>query len=336
NLAYGYAKLDSGVYTGIKMETITSEKHTPILAAMGIRSSVEDMLKWSKALFASSGGQSMTSAANEGWSGVIPLKLIDKIWSPEWDRPIDDGYENNVSICNGWYRGHLPTAGLGYLGLIHRTAGEDPEYNAKYILGQGSKRKLFVGHSGNMNGYSSALFLFPETNSGVVALTNGMNLGDAADFAARIMIQALFNLKPYVDIVSLARREAQLHRKMYDDILVQWLANRDVIRKEADRQEYVGEYQGHNINISVVLREETGHLAMLLNSKPETLRNLEFFNQDAYSFQPTTRDEWLSQGMFDWDDWFVGVLQFQRNKAGKISEIYWEYEPDDGARFDKL
>ncbi|KAM0539624.1 hypothetical protein ACHAO7_011997 [Fusarium culmorum] len=129
-----------------------------------------------------------------------PLKQMREIWGPQWTRPTEDGFDNELAYCLGFYCAYTPTAALGYLGANHevRKQNEEP-FNKKYILGRESPRRFFIGHQGNANGYSSAVYLFPETKSAVVALTNGGNLGDAADFAAKIMIQALFDTKPNID-----------------------------------------------------------------------------------------------------------------------------------------
>ncbi|KAF7557275.1 hypothetical protein G7Z17_g774 [Cylindrodendrum hubeiense] len=336
NQAHGYAKLENGDYSKIDTANFTTGHHTPILAAMGMRSSVRDMLKWSKAVLAAGKGDQYLPLHGEALHPENPLRHIDEAWSAEWVGLVDDDFNDDFAYGKGWYRGYLPTVGLGYMGVNHKTSEEDPEYNMKYILGRDSEKKFFVGHNGNMNGYASALYLFPETNSGVIALANGMNLGDAADFAAKIMLQALFDLQPHVDILELAKREAHLHKKMYNDIIDKWLAHRNIIQEEANLEDYVGNYEGYSTMLNIILRKETGHLALMLNSNLATMCDLELFNRDQFSFQPTTRDAWLSQGMIDWDEWFVGVLRFKRDNAGKIEGLSWEYEPSDTAWFKRI
>ncbi|KIL89243.1 hypothetical protein FAVG1_07637 [Fusarium avenaceum] len=329
NRAHGYAKLDTGEYRKLRSgDTYTRDDHSPLLGVIGLQSSIVDLLKFSAAMI-----EAYTS--EKGGLGSLhgstnPLRQMLEIWGPQWTRPMQDGFKNELAYCMGWYSGYMPTAGLGYMGTNHEVRKKDQEaFNRKYILGRKLTPKFFVGHQGNANGYSSAMYLFPETKSAVVALTNGGNLGDAADFTAKIMIQALFDTKPYVDYLELAQEEAKLHRHWYKQLLVDWLAYSDVMRKEADLDDYVGNYIWSNVTVNIFKCEETGHLALTINGHQDSRCNLEFYAKDAYSFTPRTRDEWLYRGMMDWEHYFVGNLHFVRDAAGVVKKLNWKYEPDE-------
>ncbi|KAF4970344.1 hypothetical protein FSARC_2600 [Fusarium sarcochroum] len=334
NRAHGYAKLENGDYTRLRSgDTYTREDHSPVLSFIGMQSSVVDLLKFSAAMMEAYGAE---EAEQEGKVSANPLKQMSTIWRGQWTRPMDDGFDNQLAYCLGWYSGYMPTAGVGYMGTNHKVRNKDrAAFNSRYILGRDSPRRFFVAHQGNANGYSSAIYLFPDTNSAVVALSNGGNLGDASDFAAKIMIQALFDTKPHIDYLELAKEEAHLHRRWYQDVLVDWLANSDVMHKEADLEGYVGNYCGYNTAVNIFERKETGHLAITINGHAESQCDLEFYGPDAYSFQPRTRDEWLSKGMMDWEHYFVGVLKFSRGTSGCINGFRWEYEPGDVAWFSR-
>ncbi|KAI1075019.1 hypothetical protein F5B20DRAFT_561525 [Whalleya microplaca] len=311
-----YAKLRDESFAEVKTPGFTDEKNTPTLAAVGVRSSVSDMLTWAKALLEAQVSRS-TPAGN-------PIRELSAIWSPQSE------VEPGVNYCFGWYRGHLPGAGFGAIGHNHRVREQNPdEYNKRYVLGRESGALPFIGHSGNCSGFASSMYVFPETSSAVVAMANGMDLGDAADVAVKIFTQALFDLKPQVDLLELAQKEAQLHQKWFEDILVEWCEDRDITQKEAGLQDYVGDYEGFGIRINVFLREETGRLAFTLNSVPQSLCDLEYYrkdNFDVYSFLPLNRDAWLTRAMFDWDYYAVGLFYFARNKKQKVYGLSWMYE----------
>ncbi|KAF4459673.1 penicillin-binding [Fusarium albosuccineum] len=333
--AHGYAKLGNGDYVRLNTgDAYTTENHAPVLGFIGVQSSVVDLLKFSAA--------SMDAFAQEqdGIETTVqanPLKEMSTIWNVQWTRPTEDGFDNQLAFALGWYRGYLPTSGLGYVGMNYRVKDQDTaEYDRRYILGRDSPRRFFVGHQGNANGYASAMYLAPESKSAVVALSNGQNLGDAADFAAKIMLQALFDTKPHVDHLELARKEAALHRHWYEDVLVDWLAHSDVVHKERPLSDYVGDYHGYNTTVSIFEREETGHLALTINGHTESMCDLELYAQDQYSFLPRTRDVWLKNGMMDYEHYFVGVLRFRRDSSGTIEGLKWEYEPEDVAWFSKV
>jgi hypothetical protein len=73
-----------------------------------------------------------------------------------------------------------------------------------------------------MNGSSCNISLFPSDQCAIVACANGNTDGDAADWATKIIAQALFDLKPEIDFVSLAEAEAVARREDYDRILSDW------------------------------------------------------------------------------------------------------------------
>ncbi|KAF4972995.1 hypothetical protein FSARC_572 [Fusarium sarcochroum] len=332
NRAHGYAKLENGNYSRLRSgDTYTRGDHSPILSSIGLQSSVVDLLKFSAAMLEAYASE---EAEEEGKVSANPLKQMSTIWSGQWTRPIDDGFDNQLAYCLGWYSGYMPTAGLGYMGTNHKVRNQDrAAFNSRYILGRDSPRRFFIAHQGNANGYSSAIYLFPDTNSAVVALSNGGNLGDASDFAAKIMIQALFDTKPFIDYLELARKEAHFHRRWHQEVLVDWLAHSDVMHAEADLGGYVGNYRGLSTIVNIFERKETGHLAMTINSQAESLCDLEFYKPDTYSFQPRTRDEWLRKGMMDWRHYATGILNFSRDTGGSIDGFNWEYEREEVAWF---
>lgn len=327
--AHGYAKLDTGEYRKLRPgDTYTRDDHSPLLGVIGLQSSIVDLLKFSAAMIEAYSSEKGGSGSRDGSNN--PLRQMLEIWGPQWTRPMQDGFDNELAYCMGWYSGYTPTAGLGYMGTNHEVRKQDQEvFNSKYILGRESPRRFFVGNQGNANGYSSAMYLFPETKSAVVALTNGGNLGDAADFTAKIMIQALFDTKPYIDYLKLAQEEAKLHRHWHKQLLVDWLAHSDIMRKEADLNDYVGNYIWSNITVNIFKCEETEHLALTINGHQDSRCNLEFYAEDAYSFTPRTRDEWLYKGMMDWKHYFVGNIQFGRDEHGIVDRLNWKYEPDE-------
>ncbi|CAF3526023.1 unnamed protein product [Fusarium graminearum] len=329
NRAHGYAKLDSGEYKKLKSgDTYTRDDHSPLLGAIGVQSSIVDLLNFSAAMMDAyisekDGSSSLKESTN-------PLRQMQEVWGPQWTRPTEDGFDNELAYCMGWYSGYMPTAGLGYMGTNHEVKKKDQKaFNRKYILGRESPRRFFIGHQGNANGYSSAMYLFPGTKSAVVALTNGGNLGDAADFAAKVMIQALFDAKPSIDYLELAQEEADLHRQWHMQLLVDWLAHSDVMQKEAELHEYVGNYLWSNVTVNIFICEEKNRLALTINGNQDSRCNLEFYAKDVYSFTPRTRDEWLYKGMMDWEHYFVGNVHFRRGPTGVVNGLNWQYEPDE-------
>ena len=75
-----------------------------------------------------------------------------------------------------------------------------------------------------MNGFDCTILLFPSEQCAVVACANGNSDGDAADWAARMTSQELFDLVPRVDFVTLADEKA-IAREDYGRMLREWEDN---------------------------------------------------------------------------------------------------------------
>ncbi|KAI1326296.1 beta-lactamase/transpeptidase-like protein [Xylariaceae sp. FL0255] len=319
NAAHGYVTLEDGSFAQVESSLFTDNKNSPTLAAVGIRSSIKDMLIWCAALLNSQGENTMNIPA---------VRELSEIWKPQAE--IMSGL---LQYCLGWYRGHLPSYGLGGIGLNYRTRNHDLDfYEREYVLGRDSPRLDFIGHCGNASGFASSIHVFPATSSAIVAMTNGLNGADAADFAVQLFTQALFDLKPSVQILQLAEEEMKHYRWYYEDMVMDWLKFRDISSREPDVKDFVGIYKGFGIHIDVFVREETGRLALTFNSLEKSMCDLEFYSKnnkyEVYSFFPLKRDEWLSRAMTDWDDFRVGLFYFSRKSdSRKVNCFAWLYEP---------
>ncbi|RYP70452.1 hypothetical protein DL769_004962 [Monosporascus sp. CRB-8-3] len=318
NRAHGYAKLRDQSYVKIDTDSFTNSNDSATLSVIGIRSSIEDMLIWLKAL--------LKSSCSNRTEMDDPIRQLSVIWNTQVEIGHDLGY------CLGWYRGHLPSPGFGGISMNHKTLAHDPDlYMRNYLIGRGNPPKVFIGHSGTASGFACSAYVFPETSSAIVAMANGIDLGDAADFTVKLFTQALFDFKPRVDILQFARQEANHRESFFERILLDWLEFRNVSPRESGLDDFVGDYEGFSISINVFIRQETGRLAFTLNSLEKSLCNLEFYSKDdefeIYSFMPLKRDEWLARGMIDWDGYAVGLLYFTRDQdTGKVDALCWLYE----------
>ncbi|KAI0867606.1 beta-lactamase/transpeptidase-like protein [Hypoxylon argillaceum] len=162
-------------------------KDTFFEPAGGLYSNVDDMLKWAKAVLLAE------TSPSDG-----PLRNIPAIISNQvpLHRPSHDFHFYGL----GWIRTQLP----GVVGL----QGDNPELlplKDLPILGAGDSPMMMYYHQGSAMGYYSTLFLFPETESAIVVLTNSIPLNDAADWIAQAYAAALFNFPKPANYVALAK-----------------------------------------------------------------------------------------------------------------------------------
>jgi CubicO group peptidase (beta-lactamase class C family) len=326
NLAYPYAMREDGSFARIRSDEWTSEEATSVLAAFGIRSSVNDMLKWATAILVAEKAETLGQDDQKGEKN--PLREMATIRRAYWTRPTEDEYQNESAFCMGWFRGVMPSAQVGWGSFNSRTKFNKEKSYLNFIIGRDSPKRLFIKHHGILEASAAVITTFPETQSAVIAMTNGLNRGDAADWAAQIMIQSLFNLQPTINFKPLIDLEAKLRYADYNDtVLVPWLEHRNVGESEMNLQEFLGEYEGWAMTLEVILGD-TGSLKLVFNGRDDMPVSLDYYNKDQYTFLPASRDEWVAGGYLDFDNYMMFVLDFKRDENGKINGLWWMW--DDG------
>ena len=331
-LADGYALLDDGTFVQVPVEW-TSETHTSVLAPYGIRSSVHDVLIWCAA-WLSAEEHGMTRERPEALRSVLsnPLRQVPRILKPAWMRPFEDPYQNESAYCIAWLRAVMPTAALNWGAVNNRTVHDKDRTYLQYILGTQSPNRVVYKHTGIAYNTVSALFLFPETQSAVIALSNGRRNGDASDFAAQLLIQELFDLQPRVDVLSRATLETQRGQDFrHRTVMRDWLENRDVSGPEREAKDFVGDYEAWATELHVRQDDSTKKLTLHFNDRSDMVVSLEYYRNDAYSFLPTTADQHFSGGFMDYDFYMVGILEFKRNDEGIVNGLFWMWEEESPA-----
>lgn len=344
NVAHPYVKLSSGDWIRLTPEW-PDENHGPSLAVVCARSSVTDMLTFCDAVLENhevettdgagmaentyQKGQRAPSQAPAPSPGRRnPIKEMGTIWYRWWTRPVDDHFDNKTAYCLGWYRTTMPTGALGLLSYSFLTRLDQDKTYLKSILGKDSKPRLVYGNNGVNNGGLSTVYVFPETKSAVVVLCNGADVGDAGDVVSQLLVQALFDLKPHVDLLPRLTKDIKLRYKHFEGMIADWRRNRDTSHPERSRSDYTGKYLGMGTS-RISIEEREGSLAVIFAEKEVTRFTLEHYNKDAYSFFPLERDTWLRRGMIDWDDYRVGLFFFVRNEKDLVTGLKWQWDANE-------
>ncbi|KAL4910214.1 hypothetical protein BDW74DRAFT_173675 [Aspergillus multicolor] len=187
------------------------------------------------------------------------LRQMTRIRRGFWTRPSNDPeFSKDTVYCLGWFRAMLSSSMLGEFSGNYFSRDKEHRTHLEYILGKTQAERFpMIGHTGGMHGSIFSAYTFPDTQSAVVTITNGRDYGDASEFTTQLLIQALFDLKPTVDLIPWARKEAELAASHYrEEIERPWEKNRRTQEHERDPTFYVGEYRGFNgrFTMSVVAR----------------------------------------------------------------------------------
>jgi CubicO group peptidase (beta-lactamase class C family) len=330
NVAHPYVQKQDGSWSRIRTE-VTSEKHAPVLACMGIRTSVNDTLKFCKAVVDCYQTESGSNSELEPATNLLadnPLKEITSLWGSWWGRPHDDGYDNNTAYTLGWVRTTMPTSALGMFSYNTVQGRED-------IVGRESESRTLYGHAGVTNGSLATIWVLPNSRSAIVVLSNAADAGDASDTTAQILLQALYDLKPPIDLLPALRASRDDRLKMHDDMIDTWKRNRDTNQYAATSIELIGTYVGLGTSVINIVKSDTSTsgLAVVFAGKEATHCQLEPYNTDALSFLPMHRHELLARGMIDWDYWTVGIFRFVREdeaeRKGFVIGLRWKWDKYD-------
>jgi CubicO group peptidase (beta-lactamase class C family) len=334
NIALPYVRLSDGTWS--KIETgKTYKDHGPFVASMGMSSSVNDMLAFMAAVMNAydQGQGAQVSQPLTKARSTNPLKHIAAMWSYWLDRLVDDGFANETAYALGWFRTTMPTAALGMSSYNRYADDESCWVDEQTILGKESKRRTLYGYNGVTNGFVATAYLFPEAHTAIVALSNTANAGDAAETASRIMLQALFKLKPRVSTLQPLRKARDGCINAHEKMVAEWQLNRDVARFTGASKDFIGSYIGLN-SIRIGLLEidsdsdhESVQLAVVFGDNPASKCALEPYNADMLSFLPLNREVLISRGMLAWTSYKMGIFEFVRDEDGEVAGFWWQLDP---------
>lgn len=297
---------------------------------MGMRSCVRDMLSLARSILEAEKSELLntnTATSPTNCSSILPNTSQTR--KGRWTRPSsgNGSLKDNTVYCMGWYRTTIPSSMLGFLSYNDMTRGEVEEMDSDFILGVESLDRELVAHNGVFDGSTSALYTFPETQSAIVAFANGLQDADAAEFAAQILAQALFDLQPEVDILALARRESNIRKQHFtDSLLSEWERNRDTSASESPKEQYVGNFKGHATIIFILQDSKTTGLCVQFNGVKESTLAPQHYGKDTYSFFPTSRDEWPSNSMFEWNHHRLALFKFERDHSDDVVGLLWQWD----------
>ncbi|RDW83551.1 uncharacterized protein DSM5745_03877 [Aspergillus mulundensis] len=323
NVVRQYTVLRDGTHCQLPANHWPFKQTTPELPGSGMGSSLNDMLTWAMAVLA--------AEAEEEDNSVSPLKQMRRLRRAYWTRPPEDPESNEAAFGMGWMRMTLPTSMVGaYSG--NRCTREAPwklHLQPDNILGRESGSRLMIGHSGGAIGGIATLWTFPETQSAVCALVNGRALGDASDFAAQVLMQALFDLRPRMDLLVWARKEAELAEAfLEEEVLGPWMANRKIEDPERELGVYVGQYVGFGGLFALTISMGEDGLAVTFNHVERARSPLVRFKKDTYSFFTGDLDHWAT-GFVLRKHYSETLLEFKVDDAGNALGLWWTWNKDE-------
>ena len=303
-----------------------------------IRSCVKDMLTWCKTIIAAS--NSPASSKEEGVEAVPAvllesteqlsrhnlLKAIRIIQQPQIPLALD----KSQSYGLGLYSFRLPTKEIN-------TVTNAPDVTNSYILGAESAPRAVLGRSGDLGGFTSAYWAFPETESAVVVMTNASSVdGDPSNIVAQALTQALFALTPEVDFVEIAVQATAAAKGRWQSTVHTWKSKRQRGTIPKELIAYVGSYTSTDLHMTLHVSIATNHsssespeLQLCINDLPDQNLSLYHYHRDTWSFLPKSRDECLAMGLGVYiPSWQTFNFEFDRFAVDNFRGILWTMDLD--------
>ncbi|KAI6090466.1 beta-lactamase/transpeptidase-like protein [Hypoxylon rubiginosum] len=307
NIATPYMILSNGKPSKIAPTELSAESMNG--GSGGIRSSVNDMLKWCQSLLASFEGDHVANLVRQE-SPVFDRSTIANSRSAE-----------NGDYCAGWCYHRTP----GKLGLISPNRElESP------ILGEKSPSLLLYGHQGDVPGYTSSLYIIPETRSAIVILSNGTGFSDATDWIAQDLIQTMYELQPAVNFVSVAQKGYNRYISHYDrDFKTPLEEHRELRTAMPPLRDLVGTYIMKKLDIVrldvTIDPANPTRLQMIINEQQDQAWKLWHYHYDVFCQLPDGPDECLARGL-DRTSWTSFLINFERDADEKVHQLRWQLD----------
>lgn len=281
---------------------------THMLASDGIWSSVDDLLTFYREV--------LNAAITDAEAPQSPLRQLSTILTGHTSQR--KSFEL-ITYGLGWTRTQLPSE-VGAIGLNSWLVKKMP------IIGRNSPSRLAIYHQGNVPGATSAVYLFPETMSGVVVLANAYGLSDVPDWIAQSIIETLFEGEIDTPYLQLAEEAVSASRewcaKTVKDLATLENSNPDSAPTRLDR--YIGEYWNSAETFRLVVILDGGAFKVQFQGFAEDEFELKHLHDDVFSWFTSPRDM-TERGRHVFGASYY-LIDFQRGEGRqKVTGLRWAH-----------
>lgn len=286
---------------------------THMLASGGIWSSVNDLLTFYQEVLKAAAQELTDTEARQS-----TLKQLSTILTRHTFLPSQRNSLLERTYGLGWIRTKLP-AELGSIGLNSWLVKSMP------IIGRNSAPRLTIYHQGNLPGATSAVYLFPDTVSGVVVLASAYGLSDVPDWIAQSIIETMFEEGTNTPYMQLAEEAVSAYRawcaKTVKDLTDLKTHSPDSAPTSLER--YVGEYWNAAKTFRlVIILDNNGALKLQFQDLAEDEFELKHLHDDVFSWFTSLRDM-TERGRHIFDHLYY-LIEFQLGEG--MQGLRWAHD----------
>jgi hypothetical protein len=282
--------------------------------AGGIQSCVKDLLKYYGALMKAANDQ---FASGKTSTQGLPLKQVPQLLSSNI-RTAPRLREQSYAC--GWARVQLP-------GILAETSRNQALMAAMPIMGNSEHPRLVVYHHGMLVGFNNGVYLFPETDTAIVLLSNAVALNDGPGWIGHLIMQALFNDPVKYDFVQLAKDTANTARNVIPAVEAQLEKERGNVAAPKSLHKYVGKYYNKVKTFCMHITEKEGVSWMNLQGHEVENYQLHHYTGDEFSWL-MTRNEQIKRGRNPIGYAEYWKIRFVSENEDDVSKLFWVIEKD--------
>ncbi|KAF2446063.1 beta-lactamase/transpeptidase-like protein [Karstenula rhodostoma CBS 690.94] len=283
--------------------------------AVGVQSSVADLLKYYNALLAAWDDQSQHGTTETSDNPLFQVPTLLQAHVDMFELPT--GNENSYAL--GWARTELP-APLGSIGLNPTYVPEMP------IVGKTlPKPKLCLWHQGSNMCALNFVALLPDSRTAVIVLTNGLANNDVADWVGQLLLQSILEDPEPVNYLELAKLSARNSNARWPRIKEDLEKERTPGTTPLPLPAYVGQFHNKVKTFKLEFQLHDSHLQLCFQGNHEFWYSMEHYENDVFTWV-LTRDENVLRGRFPvtWRAFYK--IRFQRGADQKIDSLIWEHD----------
>ncbi|KAK4550295.1 hypothetical protein LTR36_003262 [Oleoguttula mirabilis] len=271
NVAKAYVTLANG--EPWEIEEPDGEDGEILSGALAVRSCVRDLLKYYVAFM-----QAVKYDQTGSPLSTVSRAFVDagKMVEP-YIRLSSESGDLEGSYGLGWVRARLPCT-LGALGMNRSYLGRMP------TVGGGTQSTTCYYHQGSANSFLTSVYLLPDTESGVVVLSNSMAHCDIADWVGELYLEAILDSPEKNDYVQLAKSSAEaalgLWPGMRKELADKQIPNTPIRPLSA----YTGLYYNRIGNYCLAIVEKEGKLLLRFQGEKRITYKMTHYHHDTFSW----------------------------------------------------
>jgi CubicO group peptidase (beta-lactamase class C family) len=324
NIMSAHGTRNDGSSTRIPINSTNKfDSTTGLSAVMGGKSTIGEVLLIYSALLSAYIHQRDNSVDTTPNSPFVQLRTI---FTPHVAVPPAD--IKTQAYCLGIYRSQLPA-------VLSRASTNYPFLKKSSLPVFGATTKYMAAtevfhHTGNFPGWYASMFLAPDSQTGVICLSNATPLVDPTDFAAQMWLGTLLDIKlgDQPDFENMAKQVAMANVGAFQRVARYLEEKKTDVKPSLPMQAYAGIYANTagNLRYEVSLDSDSNILIMAPVNTSLTKYHLRPWDGDTFYWKADRDEQITVKAMFPAP--FVGVHLVKFGVRDRSVEcLMWQHCP---------